>query len=465
MSAKDADTNCKKFLKWADAQGIRTEGVKPVRFPERGLGIAASRKIEVRVTSSSSIIGSSSIQNYSYKLVPKPQSSVVQGAGETIVSVPTSALLTLDTVPVAFKNRFPANTPVQCLFAAYLAYDGEARSRYASWKATWPTMENFEESIPLLWPAHLLGTQHSSGATPRQSGLRHDAHGFSSLLPPSISGFWHTLPKKPQGSTDYVVEQQNLFQNQSDRLQKALDIVKQVYPSMDQKEYTYYWLVANTRCFFYVGKAAEMPEDRNDAMALCPFADYFNHSGDDDGCEAAFNESGYTFTTTKSYEEGEEIFICYGNHTSDLLLADYGFCPYQNKWDTLFLDDIVLQNLNREKKQYLKDNNYLGNYRVASSGPCFRTEVVASLMYLATEDWCTYVAGVMPPTFNQSKTDDIIADWISQYREESVMVTKKIEKRLVNKTYEDDSRFQVLLFRWRQIASLCGAALRGLEQS
>lgn len=88
--------------------------------------------------------------------------------------------------------------------------------------------------------------------------------------------------------TDYSPDQQRLLQGQRDRYEKALNCVKQVYPSIDQKIFTYYYLAAHTRCFFYVAKDAEAPEDRSDAMALCPFADYFNHSGVDAGVGHAF---------------------------------------------------------------------------------------------------------------------------------------------------------------------------------
>jgi hypothetical protein len=44
----------------------------------------------------------------------------------------------------------------------------------------------------------------------------------------------------------------------------------------------YYWLVVNTRCFYweYFKLAREAKKrgqklDRDDCMALCPFADYF----------------------------------------------------------------------------------------------------------------------------------------------------------------------------------------------
>lgn len=46
----------------------------------------------------------------------------------------------------------------------------------------------------------------------------------------------------------------------------------------------YYWLLVNTRTFYHerpgMKKAKTAREDR---MALCPFADYFNHADADEG--------------------------------------------------------------------------------------------------------------------------------------------------------------------------------------
>lgn len=51
-----------------------------------------------------------------------------------------------------------------------------------------------------------------------------------------------------------------------------------VFPDTDWEVFTYHWLIVNTRCFFYLMPGQEVPEDRNEAMAMVPFADYFNHA-------------------------------------------------------------------------------------------------------------------------------------------------------------------------------------------
>lgn len=56
-------------------------------------------------------------------------------------------------------------------------------------------------------------------------------------------------------------------------------------PEASKDLYQYYWLIVNTRCFYwtYFKRAKEAAKkgktlSRDDCMALCPFADYLNHA-------------------------------------------------------------------------------------------------------------------------------------------------------------------------------------------
>lgn len=56
-------------------------------------------------------------------------------------------------------------------------------------------------------------------------------------------------------------------------------------PEAGKELYQYYWLIVNTRCFYWTHfkKAKEAEKkgktlSRDDCMALCPFADYLNHA-------------------------------------------------------------------------------------------------------------------------------------------------------------------------------------------
>lgn len=187
-----------------------------------------------------------------------------------MVQVPTSVILTVDTLPTSFRDQFPEGTPVQAIMAAYLTHGSEQElSKYDLWRKAWPTRQDFEDSLPMLWPTALGGLTwpDNDPATRTQPNV----------LPPCISGRWNTIQKDPS-TKKYETEHQNLLAGQEQRLGKAWADVTTVLPETDWRSFSYHWLILNTRSFYWVAPDQEPPEDRNDAMALLPFADYFNHS-------------------------------------------------------------------------------------------------------------------------------------------------------------------------------------------
>lgn len=199
-----------------------------------------------------------------------------------MVTVPLQAMLTTDSIPASFVRKFQSteNMSVHGLLAAFFTHgDPEDLQKYELWMNSWPTRRDFESTMPLLWPRNLRVSNSKRG-----DGDGDEADDFQTvLLPPSISGRWNTL--RSEGSSmqkwehqEYESFHQNLLAQQEKRLRDAWDSVSAVFPETDWNTFSYYWLVVNTRCFYFVPPGEEPPEDANDAMALLPFADYFNHS-------------------------------------------------------------------------------------------------------------------------------------------------------------------------------------------
>jgi hypothetical protein len=193
-----------------------------------------------------------------------------------MVEVPLSAMLSVDSIPSDFINMFNGIS-THGLLAAFLTHcDACTLKKYDLWKATWPTLPDFEEGMPILWSKELGGsglkTPISTTATPH-----HDLSPVT--LPPSISGAWNTFRKKSLVE-EYTTKHQNLLSQQEARLRDAWRDVITVFPDTDWETFTYHWLIVNTRSFYYLMPGEEPPEDKNDAMAMVPFADYFNHTDD-----------------------------------------------------------------------------------------------------------------------------------------------------------------------------------------
>ncbi|KKA17075.1 hypothetical protein T310_9252 [Rasamsonia emersonii CBS 393.64] len=189
---------------------------------------------------------------------------------EIMVAVPREAMLTIDCIPPSFVNKFLNGISVHGLIAAFLTHgDPELLKKYDLWRAVWPSRQDFEEGMPILWPERL-----------RVSNSKFQSNSSNPIaLPPSASGLWNSIRKKPV-EHEYETKHQNLLAQQEKRLQDAWRSVTAVFPDTDWETYSYYWLIVNTRSFYYLMPGEEPPEDSNDAMALVPFADYFNHTDD-----------------------------------------------------------------------------------------------------------------------------------------------------------------------------------------
>lgn len=186
-----------------------------------------------------------------------------------MVAVPHSAMFTVNSIPSSFIGKFPGGVSVHGILAAFLTHgDADDLEKYALWRRTWPTRRDFKESMPIMWPESLQGLKSDGDASSSTQ---------TNFLPPSISGRWNTV--RTEGDRhDYETTHQNLLAQQQNRLRTAWDTVVAVFPDMDWEAFSYHWLIVNTRSFYYLMPGQEPPEDKNDAMALLPFADYFNHS-------------------------------------------------------------------------------------------------------------------------------------------------------------------------------------------
>ena len=235
---------------------------------------------------------------------------------------------------------------VHGLLAAELALD-KSPAR-ALWRAVLPTRKDLEESMPLFW--------HSS---------------LQALLPEACAA---------------------LLSNQKTKLSLDWATVSKAFPQILYEDYIYHWTIVNTRTFYYTPPHTEKSQVRDDCMALNPFADYFNHA--DSGCDVSFSDTEYKFTTDKSIERGSEIYISYGNHSNDFLLAEYGFILDQNKWDEVYLDTYILPMLSEAQKEHLMTAGFFGKYVLDTETICHRTQVVLRLLCLPFRRWQRFVKGL-----------------------------------------------------------------------
>lgn len=155
---------------------------------------------------------------------------------------------------------------VHGLLAAYLALCPGALTTLEPWVTVWPTREEFKATMPIAWPQSISGLSNDILTDRRRAG-----DPYPQFLPPALAG-------ARKSATVSGTERTGLLPHQSRKFRKDFGMVKTVYPAADLEEYMYFWLVVNTRTFYYVPPGRKAPSNPDDAMALCPFGDLFNHS-------------------------------------------------------------------------------------------------------------------------------------------------------------------------------------------
>lgn len=417
------------FTKWAISKGIEINGVAPAHFPGRRLGMIATKTIE---------------------------------EGEVMLTVPQTVMLSIDSIPTSFVDRFPEGTSIHGILAAYLAHgDAKSLKELDAWRNVWPSWQELEDSTPILWPAHL---RRSNSAYEDDDNLSRP-----SLLPPSVSGLWNSFEKVPVG-VDYDTRYQNMLAQEEKRLRRAWEQILTVFPDTEWKTFAYYWLIINSRSFYYISPGKGEPEDWNDAIAMVPYADYFNHE-DNAACEVRFDHIDYTFTATRRYEKGEEVYMSYGAHSNDFLFVEYGFFLDTNASDSIYLDDIIFQDLSIPNKKDLVHNDSFGNFEVTTEGVGARIEIAACLKYMSKRDFRIYIEGRSKRAFDAEKSAEIIRGWIGVYIqecEETVGIIGSMIDQLSgsmklgrDKKWEKE-RLEMLRSRWGQIRGICVKAMEAV---
>ena len=274
-----------KYIKWAESRGISSGKVRARQMPERGgCGMVALGKIEVsnhfcEMENKTKPGRRKTGRNKNLKLVQVK-------AQEVILTVPAAAMCTLDTVPgwIRHKLRRPGvSVSVHGVLAAQVLLD--ATGWLGAWKAVAPRREDMWLRMPAAWGAGMA------------------AH----------------MPARARA----------LAMAQRVRRERDWDAVSAAFPRVQADEYAYCWLLVATRAVYHASAATRVlaaPE----RVALAPLVDLFNHADGAGACRvgvAAGGGGGVVVTADRDYAPGEELRVCYGRHSSDVLLVEYGFVP------------------------------------------------------------------------------------------------------------------------------------------
>lgn len=382
--------------------------------------------------------------------------------GEKLVHLPTKHIFTTDAIPEPWLPKSArADLPVHAQLATFFAFGQQDHlRRYRAWLTTWPSFSDFSDTMPLFWgycgkyvmqqlrptstalrdrsstqPAQKkrkVSNSSDSSVNPRSQQQNvtdtYSLQSFSFSMSPVLSGSFllHPDDNYIKSSMAFKMAEKLVFHTKS--VAKALPDLHVIEDDEQLAKFFHAWCLVNTRCFYYFSDSASLsskrskvkskpPSDPNEAMALCPFMDLFNHKApppspdifgsmvESNGnavlpCKVKCISTGFTIVTASAIPANTEILLSYGAHTNDTLWSEYGFLlpDATNTSDSIPLDEIILAQLNSADKTTLADHGYLSEYTLHNDGSvCYRTEMVAWLLVLGRHKWTKVVEQGLDP--------------------------------------------------------------------
>ena len=154
------------------------------------------------------------------------------------------------------------------------------------------------------------------------------------------------------------------------------------------------------------------------------------------------------------------MYISYGNHSNDFLLAEYGFIlPEEgggNQWDEVPLDAYVLPLFSMKQKERLEERGFLGKYVLDRKDVCYRTQVALRILVLPIRKWERFVDGLDAGEKEQGAVDQVLGKVLREYEKEvkeKISAVKDLAEDVGMKCQRD-----MLKKRWVQIETLIQAA-------
>ncbi|KEF58020.1 uncharacterized protein A1O9_05943 [Exophiala aquamarina CBS 119918] len=342
-------------------------------------------------------------------------------SGERIMHVPSTELLTTASIPSRFASKdLKSKLPVHVLLAAYIAFGmtEEKKQELQPWMATWPQMHEFVDSMCLWWPERMrrpvtlqTGRAANNGRAMEvkwgdSSESASDRAITFQPVPQCLTGSWlRSKEDTPSSET----AKPKLLDAQLAKFHKHISLAFAHFrshigasPSLhgaspELTSFIHAWAIVNTRCFYHLAPGKRAPKDSNEAIALVPVMDLFNHTNVSN-CKTSYDRKGFYINAGQAIPAGQELLLSYGAHGNDLLWTEYGFTMDANGDDSVAgFDELVLEGLTLAEKDVLQGAGYLGNYMLTAEGFCWRSEVVSWLGTLSRTQWLRFVEGTLTP--------------------------------------------------------------------
>lgn len=247
----DGEDKHQQFTRWSRDRGVHISGIKAERMEGRGVGLVTTKTLR---------------------------------KGDLILFIPEKAMFKPDPTLLKREKLSTASPQAQLTLSAMAAFR-DSDSSFKLWEEVWPTMNDFQESMPMCWTDSL-----------------------QQLLPPSVH-----QPLERQ-LADY---------------QKDWNAAKSfcTQRSFSEGEFKYFWMIINSRSFHF-----KPPRGKAGSMVMCPFIDYMNHGPTGVGVDVAQTAKGYEVKANRAYGAFFVPFHMASTLLSIIKIVLYTFAPSSYAW-------------------------------------------------------------------------------------------------------------------------------------
>lgn len=119
-------------------------------------------------------------------------------------------------------------------------------------------------------------------------------------------------------------------------------------------------------------------------ILIAPFLDCLNHSHHAN-MNAGLTDDGYIITSQNQFKSGSQVFINYGPHDDNFLLAEYGFISEHNPFNFVSLDED-LENELGSVRGLLEAHGMYGDFSIAKDDLGYRAINALALLECETEN-------------------------------------------------------------------------------
>jgi hypothetical protein len=299
---------------------------------------------------------------------------------------------------------------------------------------------------------------------------------YINILPTSFSDLLHFTDEELQElqcsvKTERLNTKKISLQNKYQTLKSSLEtVMKRTLLWLTFDEYLWAWSCVMSRSFYIPGRKRMNIE--KDEYNVIPFADMFNHSSNVES-RGAFgpNSGAYKLFTDTAYKQGDQVFLCYGQHSNEVLLKYYGFVIEDNRYNSIrfHIDWSAFPGENKNAKLALIQDYHVAEGKYVGLEEEFSWNMMTCLRIMLSdsnesEDWARAILEDVISRENELKVWDYLQNLLRERAKDKIATVKEDMALLSTETNFNKRNAITLRIGEKKILdsllTLCGQRLR-----